>query len=162
MFLDVTHPVWIRPLSSNSASSPHTDVVIAASATAVPTVKQQQELLPSHPGDRPKKPKPFTTLLLKYKQGGKGETGTPKPKRPILAMAIFHTNEKGDLYNPSKVSKSRSGDSDNVLLGMAAVNVTTLFTLKETSLDDLLPLSGGPCNNNSSTSQSIWIGSHCL
>ena len=154
MFLDVTHPVRIRPLSSNSASSPHTDVAIDASATAVPAVKQQQQPLPSHPGDPPKKPKPFTTSSLKYTQGGKGETGRPKPKRPILAVAIFHANEKGDLYNPSKVSKSSSGDSDDVFLGMAAVDVTTLLTGKETSLDAWLPLSGGPSNNKSSTSQS--------
>ena len=90
-------------MSSNSTSSPHTVITTATSATAVPAVKQQQQLLPSHLGDPPKTPKPLTTSLLKYKQGGNGETGRPKPKRPILAMAIFHTNEKGDLYNPSNV-----------------------------------------------------------
>ena len=84
MFLDVMHPVRIRPLSSNSASSPHTDVAIAASATAVPAVKQQHQLLPSHLGDPPKKPKPFTTSLLKYKQGGKVNLVNRNPRDQSL------------------------------------------------------------------------------
>jgi U-box domain/C2 domain len=90
----------------------------------------------------------------KKKSNDDDDVKPPLPEKPILTIAIFHANEIGSMhkYNPTKGSSS-SGDSDDVFLGMAAVDLTMLLTGKTQTFDAWLPLSGTP-DEHSQHSQS--------
>jgi hypothetical protein len=64
------------------------------------------------------------------------------PPKPILTVAIFHSNQtrRGGKY-PKKKGTS-TGDSDDTFLGMTAIDMTQLFTGKSRSYDEWLPLQG--------------------
>lgn len=61
-----------------------------------------------------------------------------------LTVAIFHTPEIGKLNKyPNKAGGyGYSGDSDDLFLGMASVDLSRLFTGRELTFDKWLPLSG--------------------
>ena len=162
MFLDVTHPVRIPQASSATHKPNNMEDTAPSNTTSEESSISLQKPPPkatseSHPGDPPKKP----SVSVATNSAGSSDRNfitmaslsgnTPQPRRPILVVAIFHAATKdigGKRYNPSKVSKSSSGDSDDVFLGMAAIDITTLLTGKDHSIDAWLPLSGGPSNNN--------------
>jgi len=75
-----------------------------------------------------------------------------KPDNTLLTVAIFH-NEMGNTNTSSrkqKISdeKNVSGDSDDVFLGMASIDLTRLFTGKVAELDEWLPLTGTSTYND--------------
>ncbi|KAG7371155.1 U-box domain containing protein [Nitzschia inconspicua] len=64
--------------------------------------------------------------------------GYKKPNT-ILTVAIFHTPEMGRIH---KFGGLLTGDSDDLFLGAASVDLTRLFTGKISTLDKWLPLQG--------------------
>ena len=73
------------------------------------------------------------------------EYKTPKSLTSTLTVALFHTPEVGmnkKIY-PDKKGGLLSGDSDDQFLGMASVDLTRLFTGRDTIFDRWIPLSGG-------------------
>lgn len=62
---------------------------------------------------------------------------TQELRKPLLTIACFHS-DGGKKYNPSK----QTGDSDDIFLGMASADMTTLITGKIRTFDQWLPLSG--------------------
>jgi hypothetical protein len=64
--------------------------------------------------------------------------------KPLLTVAIFHVHEVGRFhkYPTKKANSSNHGDSDDVFLGMASVDLTPLLTGKVATFDQWLPLSG--------------------
>ncbi len=72
-----------------------------------------------------------------------------KPDNTMLTVAIFH-NEMGNANRKQKFSdeKNVSGDSDDVFLGMASIDLTRLFTGKVAALDEWLPLTGTSAYND--------------
>lgn len=64
-----------------------------------------------------------------------------RPPKPILTIALFHANQNRELSKyPNK--DNSSGDSNDLFLGMTAVDLTQLLTGKIRTFDDWLPLSG--------------------
>jgi len=81
------------------------------------------------------------TSVPKKGHGLESDTEDNDPPPPILTVAIFHASEMGKLHKfPTK--GPMSGDSDDVFLGMTAVNLTQLLTGKIRTFDEWLPLSG--------------------
>lgn len=75
--------------------------------------------------------------------------GYNKPDNTTLTVAIFHTementNRKHTLYGDENIE----GDSDDVFLGMASIDLTRLFTGKVSELDEWLSLSGTSTYND--------------
>ena len=76
------------------------------------------------------------------------EASSPPPKvfkRPnaILSVALFHAAEIGRNHKyPTKGGGKYSGDSDDLFLGMASVDLTQIFTGLRQNFDEWLPLSG--------------------
>jgi U-box domain/C2 domain len=64
--------------------------------------------------------------------------GFKKPNT-ILTVALFHTPEMGRIH---KFGGFLTGDSDDLFLGVASVDLTRLFTGKISTLDKWLPLQG--------------------
>ncbi|KAL3903288.1 MAG: hypothetical protein SGILL_010501 [Bacillariaceae sp.] len=63
-----------------------------------------------------------------------------KPDNTLLTLALFHTQEIGrNVYNFSGLL---TGDSDDVFLGVASIDLTRLFTDKTSTIDKWLPLLG--------------------
>ena len=65
---------------------------------------------------------------------------------PLLTVGVFHSNSDMSL----KKQKYTSGDSNDVFLGMATVNLTQLLTGK-CRFDEWLPLSGGSQDNQNAS-----------
>mmetsp|Transcript_11075 Transcript_11075/g.26595 ORF Transcript_11075/g.26595 Transcript_11075/m.26595 type:complete len:556 (-) Transcript_11075:191-1858(-) len=64
-----------------------------------------------------------------------------KPANTTLTVALFHSdkiNRKQKMYDKQNIL----GDSDDVFLGMASIDLTRLFTGKVTHFDQWLPLTG--------------------
>jgi hypothetical protein len=65
-------------------------------------------------------------------------------KKPptVLTVALFHTPEIGKVNKYPTKGGALSGDSDDLFLGMASVDLTRLFTGRDHTLDSWLELSG--------------------
>jgi len=132
MYMDVTHPAF-----PEQSPPPEPE--------ELPLPVQQ------HPGDPPKKTAATKRSVTRAVAKAKAEssaiaenaTDPYAPEKPVLTVALFHANEMGraQKYNPSK-GGSQSGDSDDVFLGMAVVDLTQLLTGKLRTFDQWLPLSG--------------------
>lgn len=68
------------------------------------------------------------------------ENDSTKPPT-VLTVAIFHTAEVGQV-NKMMLKASHEGDSNDTFLGMASVDLRGLFTGKDHTFDNWLPLSG--------------------
>lgn len=69
------------------------------------------------------------------------ETYQPPP-RPILIVAMFHSNQSGSVNKFPNKKGQGMGDSDDTFLGMTSIDMTQLFTGKSRSFDEWLPLHG--------------------
>jgi hypothetical protein len=84
--------------------------------------------------------------------------GYQRPTNTLLTVALFHTQEIGrNLYNFGGLL---TGDSDDVFLGVASMDLTRLFTGKVSTMDKWLPLQGTACSshqnsNNSKTATAV-------
>lgn len=76
--------------------------------------------------------------------------GYTKPDNTTLTVAIFHSDtENAKRQQKNFAAKNNiSGDSDDVFLGMASIDLTRLFTGKVPELDEWLPLSGSRSYND--------------
>jgi hypothetical protein len=138
MYMDVSHP----RIPDHATQQPKSGTVPSIVATTESSTQIYEQ-----PGNPPQKPKASTTLAThsifeKEQAESMLEINEAKdlykPSRPILTVAIFHANEIGTLkkYNPSK------GDSDDLFLGMVAIDLTPVLTGKTTIFDQWLPLTG--------------------
>jgi len=73
-------------------------------------------------------------------------SGYKKPST-ILTVAIFHTPEIGRIH---KFGGNLSGDSDDMFLGAASIDLTRLFTGKISTLDKWLTLHGTSADSKGS------------
>jgi U-box domain len=72
---------------------------------------------------------------------------------PIVSCALFHApihnRNKGSIFDDDiskqkmKGQKNEDGDSDDLFLGMASIDITSLLTGKVSMIDEWLTLSGG-------------------
>ena len=159
MYLDVTHPAKsTQQKSSDEQTTDETDINHTHSTPVAAAAASSSDSSP-HPGDPPskdsKKPASSKTAIQeKQQQSSSSSSSRRQPPRPVLTVALFHSNATAhdedpqkQLYNPPKKptkNNNNHGDSDDIFLGMTAIDVTTLLTGKEAVVDAWCPLTGGP------------------
>ena len=130
MFMDVAlpesrvcHPKVEQPLQDGEDDNHHTVAVASASYPSSSTADNHDNVV-----DDP---------YAKYQ----------KPNNTLLTVALFHTQEIGrNVYNFSGLL---TGDSDDVFLGVASIDLTRLFTGKVSTIDKWLPLQGTAAHKDS-------------
>ena len=100
-----------------------------------------------HP--RPKEHSREDTASLPSTQDTATRSAYKKPPT-VLTVALFHTPEIGRVNKYPTKGGILSGDSDDLFLGMAAVDLTCLFTGRDRTIDEWLPLTGTSENSRGS------------
>lgn len=79
---------------------------------------------------------------LSSSESSNGTSRSSEYKKPhsVLTVALFHTPEVGRVHKPSK--GNFSGDSNDMFLGMASIDLQRLFTGRDHAFDGWLRLSG--------------------
>jgi hypothetical protein len=114
MFMDVSLPI-------TQLTHPQIEDYVASSAAAAAEVDNNSD---SQSSNHNSKEDPYA--------------GYKKPNS-LLTVSIFHNPEFGRV---NKLSGFLSGDSDDMFLGVASVDLTSLFNGKISTLDRWLPLHG--------------------
>lgn len=135
MYMDVMHPILTKETTP--------------SVIVIDDEKSRESSSSSpHPGDPPKKSVATKSSFRKDLAKAHAESAAMAdhenaidpslPPKPTLTVAIFHAApQESQKYNPSK-----KGDSDDIFLGMASVDLTVLITGKLRVFDEWLPLTG--------------------
>ena len=106
----------------------------------------QSEL--AHP--RPNDPTREQAAAMPTSQDDSSSSSTYKKPSTTLTVALFHTSEIGKVNKYPNKGVSLSGDSDDIFLGMASIDMTKLFTGMDRTIDEWLPLSGVTEGSNAS------------
>jgi C2 domain len=167
MYMDVVHPELPQVATPSTAGGAQSSFSVPETAAVEdPFAKEgpmaARNLAPAHhPGDPPTKPKgvaaarPATlkskgvatnvsvsSASLGLPTMGSEEEEEEEDLRPVLTVAVFHTNNDMSALASKFPSKSSGGDSDDMFLGAAEIDLTTLITGKIRSFDEWLPLLG--------------------
>lgn len=135
MFMDVALP--LSQMTHSYAAAESEETTTATSVAAAASASQ------SHDNDNDNNISPSDDPYAGYK----------KPNT-ILTVAIFHTPEMGRIHKCGGGGNLFTGDSDDLFLGVASVDLTRLFTGKMHTLDKWLPLQGTAAATSTENSSS--------
>jgi hypothetical protein len=135
MYLDVVHP----PPEGNRSHAGDSDPASSEKATESKDRRGRASSLSS-------------SRLSPVEESNQAVADWASVDPPVLTVGIFHSNADTSL----KKQKYTQGDSNDVFLGMATVNLTHLLTGKS-RFDEWLPLQGGPSTASSSQRSSVRL-----